>query len=117
MLAIRKCGIDNTQEHKGVSMETREEKVLPVPKNVVEFVQKSKAKKAIERMQLENMLLKHLIETLDPIHDYVFDDEEMELKKVKRGEGVPSEFDEEAGKLKPETDSKKPFRGTVELGA
>lgn len=95
---------------------------LPVPSHVVDFINKTKAKKAVERMHLENMLLKHVIETIDPEHDYVFDDEEMTLRKVKKGEKLPTrtnqgnpEGDRQDRRDREDQESR-PFRGQVALG-
>lgn len=60
--------------------------VIPIPKQALELVERMKASDAINTMKLENMLLKHLLATLDPEHDYVFDREKQELRRVKHGE-------------------------------
>lgn len=99
------------------------EKSIPVPSHVVDFVNKSKAKKVVERLQLENMLLKHLVTTLDPDFDYMFDEEAMEFKRVKKDGEVQSSPNkgESAGGGKDSGDKgnpeSRPFRGTVTLGA
>jgi len=55
---------------------------LPVPSQVVELATAQKEREAIGRMQLENLLMKHLIDILDPLHDYALDRESMQLIKI-----------------------------------
>lgn len=84
------------------------EKVIPIPAQAVEFVKRTRAKAAIESMQLELMLLKHLIAILDPEYDYIFNQEELTLTKVLR------DINEEDS-LQSGINQDKPFRGEVPL--
>lgn len=97
---------------------------LPIPSNVVTACKKHQAKSIIERMQIENMLLKHLVETLDPEHNYIFNQEKLELHKVHKDyEKVQSstnkdsseQADESTGDDRGDTEAP-PFRGTVNFG-
>jgi hypothetical protein len=65
-------------------MKDKEQELIPIPKQAVEFARKVKAKAAIETMQLEIMLLKHLVATLDDEHDYLFNPDELKIIKVRK---------------------------------
>lgn len=86
---------------------SKEVEQLPIPESLVGMVKKQQARRAIERMQVQLQLLAHLVGTLDPEHDYVFDDEKLTLTKVKRAED---------GEVQPSDNQNKPFRGQVSLG-
>jgi hypothetical protein len=72
-----------------------EKELLPIPQQVLQHHKRSQARAAVDKMQLENMLLKHLVDTLDPEHDYQFNNETLELEKVKKD--VPKEYDLQLG--------------------
>jgi hypothetical protein len=65
-------------------MKDKEQELIPIPNQAVEFARKVKAKAAIENMQLEIMLLKHLVATLDDEHDYLFNPDELKIIKVRK---------------------------------
>jgi hypothetical protein len=61
---------------------------IPIPVQALEVSKKIKATNTINKLQLENILLKHLVETIDPEHDYIMDLGKMTLEKVKK-DGKP----------------------------
>jgi hypothetical protein len=83
-------------------------KNIPVPSHAIEFAKRVKAKAAIENMQLELMLLKHLVATLDSEHDYVFNQDSMTLVKVLKDA-------DEKDNLQLGVSEDKPFRGQVPI--
>lgn len=56
---------------------------IPIPSHAIEIARKIKASNSIQKLQLENILLKHLVATIDPHHDYLMDLDKMTLTKVK----------------------------------
>lgn len=56
---------------------------IPIPSHALSLSKQMKATEAIQRIKLENILLKHLVNILDPEHDYMMDLEKMTLTKVR----------------------------------
>lgn len=65
---------------------------IPIPATAIEMFKRNEAKRAIDAMQLELVLLKHLVQVLDPTHNYLMNFETMEL--VKQKSEVPNGEDE-----------------------
>jgi hypothetical protein len=86
-----------------------EGKVIPLPEQALVMAKQAKARAAIEDMKLQLALLKHLVNTLDPEHDYVFNQDELTLVKVPKG------TINEEGNLQPSDSEDKPFRGKVNI--
>lgn len=61
---------------------------IPIPKHALGLLDKLEASEKIGLMQFENILLRHLVDTLDPEHDYVFDRKEKKLIRSKRDDQV-----------------------------
>lgn len=69
--------------------------VIPTPTEAVALLKKMKTAESLTRMKLENIMLKHLINLLDPEHDYIFNQDTGQLLKVKHGTKIQSSTSKE----------------------